>query len=61
MRLIADLGMPQMDGLELIRLVRQSLPAPSTNCPRPRSPPMRGPTIASAPWRAVFRCTSPSR
>jgi CheY-like chemotaxis protein len=26
--LIADLGMPQMDGLELIRLVRQSLPAP---------------------------------
>jgi CheY-like chemotaxis protein len=31
--LIADLGMPQMDGLELIRLVRQSLPAPINELP----------------------------
>jgi PAS domain S-box-containing protein len=31
--LIADLGMPQMDGLELIRLIRQTLPAPANAVP----------------------------
>jgi CheY-like chemotaxis protein len=31
--LIADLGMPQMDGLELIRRIRQTLPAPANAVP----------------------------
>jgi PAS domain S-box-containing protein len=31
--LIADLGMPQMDGLELIREVRQTLPGPAREIP----------------------------
>jgi PAS domain S-box-containing protein len=31
--LIADLGMPQMDGLELIRRIRQTLPAPINELP----------------------------
>jgi CheY-like chemotaxis protein len=31
--LIADLGMPQMDGLELIRRVRQTLPGPANVTP----------------------------
>ena len=31
--LIADLGMPQMDGLELIRRIRQTLPAPANEIP----------------------------
>src|SRR5262249_10286838 len=35
--LIADLGMPQMDGLELIRRVRQTPPAPAND--RPPAPP----------------------
>ena len=59
--LIADLGMPQMDGLELIRRVRQTLPAPANQCPPPRSRPTRDPTIGSVRWPAASRCTSPSR
>jgi CheY-like chemotaxis protein len=31
--LIADIGMPHMDGLELIRMVRQSLPYPANRVP----------------------------
>ena len=31
--LIADLGMPQMDGLEMIRRIRQTLPAPANEVP----------------------------
>jgi PAS domain S-box-containing protein len=31
--LIADLGMPQMDGMEMIRRVRQTLPAPANETP----------------------------
>ena len=31
--LIADVGMPHMDGLELIRAVRQTLPAPANRIP----------------------------
>jgi len=31
--LIADIGMPQMDGLQLIRLIRQTLPPPARDIP----------------------------
>jgi CheY-like chemotaxis protein len=31
--MIADLGMPQMDGLEMIRRIRQTLPAPANEVP----------------------------
>jgi CheY-like chemotaxis protein len=31
--LIADLGMPQVDGLEMIRRIRQTLPAPANQVP----------------------------
>jgi CheY-like chemotaxis protein len=31
--LIADIGMPRMDGLELIRAIRASLPAPANRIP----------------------------
>ena len=31
--LIADIGMPKMDGLELIRTIRQTLPSPANQIP----------------------------
>ena len=59
--LISDIGLPEMDGYDLMRQIRARTARAATPFPPSRSPPTRARRIASGRWELASRPTSPSR